>query len=174
MTTETIVRLRPIAISDSENIVAWRNSESVRSNFIYQADFTVAGQHRWMAEQVATGRVAQFIIELGESQTPVGSTFIRDIDREHRKGEFGIFIGETAARGRGVGTEAAKQMVDHGFSELGLNKIFLRVLAHNRGAVRSYENAGFIREGVLRQDVILAGEPTDVILMAVLREDWRK
>jgi len=173
-TTPALVRLRPIELDDSDDVVAWRNSASVRSNFIQRADFTVDGQHRWVAEQVQTGKVSQFIIELGEARIPVGSTFIKDIDPVHRKGEFGIFIGDPAARGRGVGTSAARLVVDHGFSALGLNRIYLRVLAHNAGAVRSYENAGFVHEGRLRQDVILDGEPTDVIVMAVLREDWAR
>jgi len=171
-TTPIEVRLRPIAVDDSERFVAWRNSESVRSNFIFRADLSVTDQQRWVTEQVDTGKVAQFIIEVGGERMPVGSTFIRDIDRVHRRGEFGIFIGDEAMRGKGVGTEAAKLIIEHGFRALDLNKIFLRVLAHNVGAARSYENAGFVREGYLRQDVILDGRPTDVILMAVLREDW--
>jgi len=173
-TSDLAVRLRPIGDDDTDLVVCWRNSEAVRLNFIYRATLTVADHRRWLSEQVAPGHVAQFIIEVGDERKPVGSTFIRDIDPVNRRGEFGIFIGDDATRGRGVGTEAARQIVAHGFTELGLNRIYLRVLAHNAGAVHSYEKVGFVREGCLRKDVILDGVPTDVILMAIVREEWER
>ncbi|GAB2465034.1 GNAT family N-acetyltransferase [Xylanimonas ulmi] len=175
MTSSTpLVRLRPITRHDSERVVAWRNTDSVRSNFIFRDRLTVADQHRWMTEMVDRGRVAQFIIELGKSSVPVGSTYLRDLDTPHHKGEFGIFIGDPSARGCGVGTEAARQILAFGFAELNLNRITLRALAHNRQAIRAYEKVGFTHEGYLRQDVYLDGVATDIVVMAVLKEDWAR
>lgn len=163
-----VVRIRPIEDRDSEMVVRWRNSGFVRRNFIYQDDFTVEGQLRWMEQQVRPGNVVQFIVEEGPRPTPVGSVFIRDIDRRHRKGEFGIFIGEPASTGRGVGAAATALILDHAFDVLGLHRVFLRVLAGNGAAIRSYERSGFRHEGVLRGDVLLNGEFQDVVLMGIL------
>jgi RimJ/RimL family protein N-acetyltransferase len=175
------VSLRPIQDSDSALIVAWRNSEFVRPNFIYQEDFTVEGQLAWIETKVRTGQVAQFIIEEttdtddhgGGAPTPVGSVFIRDIDTTHRRGEFGIFLGEPRFAGRGIGAAATALILDHGFDVLGLNRIFLRVLATNVRAIASYERTGFRHEGVLRQDVLLRGVYHDVVLMSVLATERR-
>ena len=49
----------------------------------------------------------------------------------------------------------------------------LRVLAENARAKRSYEKAGFVQEAYLRDEVFLEGSYRDVILMAILKEDWR-
>jgi RimJ/RimL family protein N-acetyltransferase len=168
-----VVRIRPIEDRDSEMVVRWRNSDFVRRNFIYQDDFTLEGQLHWMEHQVRGGQVAQFIIEEGADRCPVGSVFIRDIDRRHRKGEFGIFIGEQAVTGRGVGAAATALVLDHAFDVLGLHRVFLRVLADNASAIRSYERSGFRHEGVLREDVLLSGEFRDVVLMGVLEEERR-
>ena len=164
--------LRPIDDEDAELIVAWRNNPLVRTNFIFQEPFTVPMHQQWMQTQVRTGKVAQFIIEESRFGGPVGSTFIRDIEVSHRKGEFGIFIGEDRARGLGVGTRATRLILDHAFSALELNKVFLRVLEDNEAAIRSYEKVGFVREAYLREDVRIDGQYRDVILMAILRRDW--
>ena len=105
--------------------------------------------------------------------TPLGSVYIRDIDRTHNKAEYGIFIGEAAARGRGTGTAAAGLMLRYCFEEEGLHRISLRALADNVQAVRSYEKAGFRKEALLRDDVRIDGTYRDIIWMAILQTDWR-
>ena len=44
---ETIY-LRLMGAEDTENIIRWRNTDFVRSNFIYQKPFTRAGHENWM------------------------------------------------------------------------------------------------------------------------------
>ena len=136
------IYLRPMEISDTEQIVNWRNRDFVRKNFIYQDSFTIEGHLRWIRTQVEPGYVVQFIICLPEGRE-IGSVYFRDIDREAGTAEYGIFIGEEDALGCGYGTAAAKAALDYAFAKLHLKKIFLRFLADNIGARRSYENAGF-------------------------------
>lgn len=164
------IYLRMMTSEDTDRIVEWRNSDGVRKNFIYQALFTREGHENWIRTMVNTGKVVQLIICEAADDKPVGSVYIRDIDREHRKGEYGIFIGEAGARGRGVGTAAAKLMIRYAFEELGLHRLFLRVYADNLQAIGSYEKAGFVREAYLKDDVCIEGEYRDIVLMAVLNE----
>lgn len=164
------VRLRSIERTDTELIVTWRNKESVKKNFLYQKDFTIQGHLKWMDEMVDTGKVVQFIIYDTIIGKPVGSVFLRDIDYINRKAEYGIFIGEDEARGKGLGTTAAKLILEYGFKELGLHKIFLRVLSDNKLAIRSYEKAGFKKEGYFKDEILLDGRYRDLIFMAVICE----
>ena len=101
------VYLRPMTLEDSEQVVGWRNKEFVRKNFIYQKLFTVEGQREWYLTQVKTGNVAQFIVCLRGGRE-VGSTYLRDIDREKGTAEYGIFLGEKDILGQGIGTLAAQ------------------------------------------------------------------
>ncbi len=167
---ENQIYLRPMTEEDTDLIVAWRNKPSVRSCFIYQADFTREGHLYWLHEVVEKGRACQMMICDGADDKPVGSVYIRDIDHDHHKGEYGIFIGDEAARGRGIGTKAAKLMIQHGFEQLGLHRIYLRALAGNGQAVRSYEKAGFVQEGYLRDDVCINGKYEDIVWMAVVNK----
>lgn len=163
--------LRPIDGGDTERIVAWRNQERVRKNFIYQKPFTKESHEEWMRTQVQTGHVAQFIICEKDTGRPVGSVYFRDIDRENKKAEYGIFIGEADAAGRGIGTETARLAVSYARDVLKLHKLMLRVFADNAGAVKSYENAGFVREAHLKDEFLQDGHYRDMLLMAVFFEE---
>lgn len=166
----TGIYLRLMMREDTDLIVAWRNSEEVRKNFIYQELFTREGHENWIRNMVDTGRVVQMIICDLETDRALGSVYIRDIDRHHNKAEYGIFIGEADGRGRGVGTAAARLMLRYCFEEQGLHRVYLRALADNLQAIRSYEKAGFVREGYLREDVCIDGRYRDIVWMAVLKE----
>ena len=167
---EQDIYLRLMDQEDTDNIIRWRNSDFVRRKFIYQKLFTREGHEKWIREMIHTGKVIQFIILSKDTGMPVGSVYLRDIDRVHHKAEYGVFIGEKDALGKGFGTQAAKLMIRYAFETLGLHKLMLRVLAENIPAIKSYENAGFVREAYLKDEVFLEGQYKDVIYMAVINK----
>jgi len=64
-------------------------------------------------------------------------------------------------------------LVNHAFKTLNLNRVALQVYANNPRAVRSYEKVGFVHEGRKRQGMYKDGEYIDIMLMSVLRSEWR-
>lgn len=167
ITGECVV-LRPITDADTDHIVNWRNTPSVMQNFIFRQKFTPEMHRNWLATKVATGQVVQYIIEEKATGRPVGSVYYRDVDHGNHSAEYGIFIGEPDARGKGFGTETARLFTEFGFRQLGLHRISLRLLAENLPARRSYEKAGFVLEGTFRDMVLLDGRYRDVVFMARL------
>ncbi len=173
------VFLRKIQYEDTDLIIKWRNSDFVREHFIYQELFTKESHENWMKTMVETGKVDQLIICIkrtpaDEEGIPVGSVYIRDIDWNHKKAEYGIFIGEESARGRGVGSMAAELMISYCFEQLKLHKLFLRVFADNKQAIRSYEKAGFVQEAYLKDDVRIRGTYRDIVFMGILNTEEEK
>lgn len=168
------VMLRPMTEQDTDNVIKWRNSPSVMENFIFRTPLDREAHLNWYNNRVLTGDVAQFIIVDTDTDTDVGSVYLRDIDKQHKKCEFGIFIGEESCRGKGIGSSAAKLILDYAFQELKLNRVFLRVFAQNPRAIKSYEKAGFKHEGTFRDDVIIDGVAYDMVFMAILKEEWEK
>lgn len=168
--TDGTIYLRLMTEGDTDNIVKWRNSDAVRTHFIYQKLFTRQSHEQWIENMVKPGKVVQMIICECENNRPIGSVYIRDIDTTHHKGEYGIFIGEADARGKGIGTRTAKLMIQYAFEELGLHRLFLRVFADNAQAIGSYEKAGFVKEAYLKDDVCIDGVYRDIVLMAILND----
>lgn len=165
---ERNIYLRPITTDDTDDVIRWRNSDNVKKYFIYQGDFTREGHLRWLEEKVNTGDVIQFMIIEKESDRAVGSVYLRDVDRDNGKAEYGIFIGEDDSRGKGYGTQAARLMLAYAFGEAGLHRIYLRAFADNERAIASYKKVGFSVEGILRDDVCIRGEYRDIAWMAAI------
>lgn len=168
------VSIRPITEADTDKIVKWRNAPSVMEHFIYRTPLTREDHLNWFHNRVQTGEVFQFMIVDEEAGEEVGSVYLRDVDAQNKKCEYGIFIGEDSCRGKGIGSAAAKLALDFAFEELKLNRVFLRVFADNTRAIKSYENAGFVCEGRFRDDVIIDGKAYDMVFMGILREEWKK
>lgn len=181
--------LRPITSADTDQIVTWRNRDFVWKNFIYQKPFTRAGHETWLREQVEPGHVAQFVICVADTDVErngdcrtgaeggsrgIGSVYLRDIDKKKGEAEYGIFIGERDALGKGYGTQAAKLMLDYGFETLGLKKIFLRLLADNPRALNSYRKAGFRLIKDKRETVHLEQGVQEVLFMEIDCGRWEE
>jgi UDP-4-amino-4,6-dideoxy-N-acetyl-beta-L-altrosamine N-acetyltransferase len=164
------VFLRKMEERDTDQIVAWRNSDAVRPHFIYQELFTHQSHLQWKHTMVDTGKVDQFIICDKETRKSLGSVYIRDIDVVHNKGEYGIFLAPDAPHGKGIGTETAKLTIQYAFETRKLHRLFLRVYADNKQAIRSYEKAGFDKEAYLKDDVFVNGSYHDIILMAIMNK----
>lgn len=168
------IRIRPITLDDTQLIIKWRNNPSVMSNFIYQKELTEEEHIKWLNTKVFNGDTKQFIIEKTSTGERIGSVYIRDIDTTHRKGEFGIFIGEDSARGKGYGAMATSELLRYAFEELNLNRVFLRVFADNPSAIACYKKAGFSEDGIACEDVWINNIPRDIVFMSILKSKWRE
>ena len=160
--------LRPITDADTADIVRWRNDPEVWKYFLFRDPFTPEMHRDWLRNKVETGKVIQYIIVEHESGQSVGSVYFRDVDEKNESAEYGIFIGEAFARGRGLGTETARLFTAFGLDVLRLHRISLKVLGDNEIARRSYEKAGFQTEGIFRDYIKLGGKYADVVFMARL------
>ncbi|MEV1018877.1 GNAT family protein [Streptomyces sp. NPDC050264] len=102
----------------------------------------------------------------------VGEVVLNDWEPRHRRCTFRTLIGPRG-RGRGLGTEAVRLIVGHGFEVLGMHRIQLEAYADNERARHVYEKAGFVVEGVRRHVELRDGVWRDEVLMAVLADEWR-
>ena len=164
------IDLRKITINDSEIIVKWRNSPSVKENLYSQDDLTIEQHINYFHKYIDAGLIHQFIIIVDD--IPCGTSFLKNIDLASKRAEFGIFIGESSYRGKGVGKAVTKKTIEYGFKELDLKSIYLTVLKNNITALRSYETVGFkvtktIHDGYSRNGVFF-----DVVEMEINTNDY--
>jgi len=162
------VYLRPITVEDTDNIIKWRNSDTVRPYFIYQKPFTREGHLHWLETMINTKKGYQFIVCQIEDDKPIGSTFLRDHDKENNKIEYGMFLGSDDIKGKGIGREICNLTWNFAFEQLNVHKIFSRILGDNILSRRSCERAGMIEEGYLKDDVCIAGEYRDLAWLSII------
>ncbi|GAB6859603.1 GNAT family N-acetyltransferase [Microbacterium xylanilyticum] len=111
-----------------------------------------------------------FVVDVdGEA---VGTVSLFDIDGFTATAEVGIALA-APARGRGIGSEAIRQIVEFGFVRANLRRLHLEVIASNAGAIRVYEKAGFVVEGRQREHAWVRGHYEDIVRMGLLRDEWR-
>lgn len=157
--------LRRLSASDLPLRVAWLNDERINSTLNIQLPVTVAGTAAWFERVRANPNRADFVFEnaSGEIEAMGGFT---DIDAEVKKAELYIFV-DPNLKGRGIGTRSVRLLCDHGFSVLGLEKIYLNANADNVPARKTYEKCGFVLEGVMRREVINNGRVKDRLRYAI-------
>ena len=164
----SLVLLRPIRFEDTDSIVRWRNEQSVKSNLLTQQDITAEGHRAYLLDKVASRQCDQFVIDVIDSDVSVGSAFLKDIDVQKGKGEFGIFIGKEG-RGRGFAREATSLLLEHAFETLALEQVYLTVFADNAPGIKAYEKAGFAIVSDKTSEVCIDGKTRSLLYMALSR-----
>jgi len=102
----------------------------------------------------------------------IGVVGLREIDTEHAQAEIGCWIG-VEWWGNGYAAEAAKTVIDYAFQELKLNRIYGHYMVRNPASGRVLAKIGMKPEGLLRQRVRKWGVFEDVVLMAIIQDDWK-
>lgn len=75
--------------------------------------------------------------------------------------------------GRGYATEAARAMLNFGFTELGVHRISAFCIAENVGSAHVLEKIGMQREGRLRENEWMKGRWWDTLVYGILEPEWR-
>ena len=95
------------------------------------------------------------------------------IDAANQRGELGYSIARSFW-GKGLIPEAARRVIDWGFRQLSLAKIFARADIRNERSWRVMEKLGMTHEGLLRSHVAHREERIDEVHYGLLREEWEK
>ncbi|SDS62804.1 GNAT family N-acetyltransferase [Actinoplanes derwentensis] len=167
------VVLRPFAPGDAAVIARIVEDPEVRR-------FTGGGDVRFDADELeriyadritADDRLDLAVLDRVTGEL-VGEVVLNEWDERNRSCNFRTLIGP-GGRDRGLGTEATRLLVEHGFKTLNLHRIHLYVYAFNPRARRVYEKAGFTAEGVDRDALWHDGVWVDAVRMSILEHECR-
>jgi len=150
----------------SADLDSWEERNPSEPGPLTRAKFDARLTHA--ADSDASEQTAVFVVDVDGAA--VGSASLFEFDSFAHHAEAGISL-VPEARGRGVGTAAILQLVKFGFVRRNLRRIHLQAIASNTGALRSYEKAGFVVEGRLREHAWVRGAYEDIVLMGILRSE---
>lgn len=100
-----------------------------------------------------------------------GNVSIWFISRGFRSGEVGYWVRSDEA-GSGIATEVAARMVQIGFDVLRMHRVLLRIAVGNTASERVATKLGFTREGILREELEVAGEWLDHTVYSMLEHEY--
>lgn len=167
------VVLRPIVASDAAAMWAALHDDEARRLTGTRRRFTREQIDRWAGSRIEQGDRLDLAVTERASGAWAGELAILDWSAEDRSCAFRIAL-DACARGRGIGTEATRLIVDHVFEHLPIHRIGLDVFAFNERARATYAKVGFRTEGVLRDALRWDGTYHDIVLMSILRPDWER
>jgi RimJ/RimL family protein N-acetyltransferase len=81
-------------------------------------------------------------------------------------------MGEISLKGKGVSTNASKLLLEYAFNVLKLNRVYLFTEKENLIAQKLFEKVGFIREGLIREDIISRGKYVDRYIYGICKKDF--
>ena len=175
------IRFRHAEKSDLPRFAEWLNDPEVRAGLALHLPLSLLEEENWfeaMSKRPPDERVLCIEVRRpgpeGDEWVTIGNCGFLEIDWRNRLSEFGIFIGDKTYWNQGYGSEAVRLLLKLGFDSLNLNRIFLRVFENNPRAIRAYEKVGFVHEGRQRQAEWRDGRYIDVLMMSILREEYKE
>jgi len=169
------IRLRAVEREDLPRFVEWFDDPEVRAGISLFMPLSLAEEEDWyegMLKKDPIEHTLSIDVHKGDEWTHVGGCGLFDLQPQSRRMELGIIIGEKSYWDQGFGTDVTRTLLGHAFETLNLNRVVLRVFETNSRATQVYKKIGFIEEGRLRQDHFIDGQYVDVVIMAILCEEW--
>lgn len=114
-----------------------------------------------------------FTVIYQPSGQPIGCTRYMNIDHEDRSVEIGGTWYGVAYQGTGVNTECKYLLLEHAFGTLGCIRVHFKTDLRNVRSQRAIEKVGAVKEGVVRNHVILPdGTIRSSVIYSILAEEW--
>lgn len=171
-----LIRLRPLRESDASGpYPGWLNSrEATAGNSHGCYPYTMEAALSYIRGLQGRTDCVVLAIEEKQDERHVGNISLQSIHPVNRSAELAILLGEEDIRGRGLGTEACRLMIRHGFLRLNLHRIHCGTFSTNEGMIRVARKLGMTQEGIRREAAFKEGAYVDVIEFGLLRAEFRQ
>ena len=138
------------------------NTEEDTKEFVHQ-----------VIKDAARERRTRFVFAIIYNECMVGAGEINIRDFANKAGEI-AYIVNPDYWGKGIATEVATLLIDYGFKELKLHRIYATCDPRNIGSSKVLEKVGMIKEGRIREDLFIKDGWRDSLLYSVLEHEWAK
>lgn len=159
--------LRPMAESDLENVLQWRNHSEVR-RYMYTTHEIHLDEHRQWFANASTNPAIKLLIYEHEGKPFGFVNFTRS--RCSVVADWGFYIAPNAPKG--CGSALGRQAIDYAFSQLCFHKVCGQALGFNERSIAFHKRLGFVEEGRLREQHFDGDTFHDVVCFGLLNRDW--
>jgi len=171
--------LRPPRASDAESIYTYAKDRevsrymTVRFPYPYKRKDAEGFIKRVAKEwQEKNQKNTIFVIEHLGSKQVVGTIGLKKIDTYNKNAELGYWVAKKYWR-QGIASEAVKLILDYGFNELNLKRVYAGVFHPNTASQKLLEKIGFKHEGTLRKSARRSEQWFDRLWFGLLKEEYK-
>ncbi len=119
----------------------WRNSKDVRDHMLHNHTITEEEHLRWLSSLKNNDRQKFWVVFFGE--TPIGSIYLHNINKEDLSSTWGFYIGEEGYRRKGLGKKMLFMLLQEFFENIHLETLKTVVYSDNSTALAIYKKFHF-------------------------------
>ena len=169
------IGLRAVEKEDLSLLRDWRNIVEFRRNFREVKELSLADQEVWFNHLQKTKHINfMFTIVDLDTQKPIGAAGLLYINWIIRSADFSFYIGEENKYigHDGIAKEAAKLLIDYGFKNLNLNKIWMELYEFDKQKIEFFtKEFEFKQDALLRDNCFEDGKYWDSIIISLLKNE---
>jgi RimJ/RimL family protein N-acetyltransferase len=167
--------LRPLRVGDGPAVLAYRSVPEVARYLMQDPMADLAEAEAFVAERLDATSVDndhdRVLLGIEHEGELVGEMSLRYSRLQDRQGEVGWVL-RPDLHGRGLATEAAREVITMAFDELECHRVFAQLDPRNTASARVCERLGMRLEAHLREESWFKGEWGDLLVYAVLKREW--
>ena len=170
LTTERLV-LRPLRVSDADALHSIFADEDAMTWWSSGPHESVEETLAYISQNCEPPYSPTWAITIAGNDTAIGWVVL--LPRRDGVREIGYILSRDNW-GSGIAKEAASRVIEHGFDELKLRRIFADADPDNLASCGLLERLGFEKEGYLRQEWETHIGVRDSVLFGLLSHEWKK
>lgn len=174
ITGDKIILTKP-SKDDMPVLLKWRNNPIFRQYYREYREINLDDQINWYENIMLKDPTWHHFVASPKDDTSriIGIVCLNHIHFHNRTGEFGITLADDEYRGKGFGKDMLLTIINYGFKELNLNRIWCEVYSNNN-SIHLYKKLGFVSEGILREHVYKNGKYLDSHILGMLKKEFNK
>jgi RimJ/RimL family protein N-acetyltransferase len=166
--------LRALEKEDLQQLRDWRNIPEFRKHFREVRELSMHNQEKWL--EITNNRSTDFMFGIVDLKTNelIGAGGLLYINWINRAADFSFYIGKNEAYidDEGLAYDATKLLIEYGFNNLNLNKIWMELYEFDEQKLRFFREVfNFQTDGKLRQNCFEAGRYWDSYIISLLRSE---
>jgi len=170
------VSLHAVERADLQQLRDWRNNPDFRKYFREYRELNMQQQEQWFEKSVVDDNNTQmFVIRKNKGNELIGCCGLIYINWVHRNADLSLYVGweDTYIDEEGYAEESCKILLDYGFNELGLNKVWTEIYEFDDKKKALYDKFGFQRDGLLRDNYWYDGKWWNSRILSLLYKEFR-
>ena len=166
-------KIRKWKLTDAKNIAVALSNKKIQDNLRDGLPYPYTEQDGidFISSMLSANEDETFAFAITLDDKAIGSIAVFRQQNIHRQtAEMGYYIAEEYW-GKGIMTDAVKQICEYVFKNSDILRIYAEPFAYNTGSCRVLEKAGFQYEGTLRNNAVKNGKVIDMKMYSLLREE---